>query len=714
MVVIVDRARRFLCALVLLALATGAQAAVYRGLEGPVRQPDGTVISTRLYGDEFVAWLEHDGFTIVKERLSGAWCYAIRQGDMLAPGPIVAGKGDPRTLRVTPHLRPGRSVSAGQAKARRQAWGVRVGETGWGYRAPRSQVAQKGTAPPSAPPSHTTTGLVNGLVINVEFTDVAGDAALLAETEPFCNSDNYTGNGNTGSVKKYYYDVSNTKLTFTNNVGSRKYVKVPHAKDYYNQTGGVWRDAGESGVELLNDVFTILNGLTDAQRLADYGIDYSTLSVDGAGLVPAVSIFYTGDRPSNDHWAEGLWPHMMPAGAVSIPLTGNGAGKTISTHQITDMGDALTIGTFAHECGHMVCEFPDLYDYGDVTGGVGDYCLMDGGSYNNGGRTPARVSGYLRYRAGWIDAAETIDLGALGFLGWGMKGATTTNIFLYGKDPTSSSPKAMGSGVTEYFLIEGRPKTGWDAYLPDDGLAVWHIDETSSNSTNDLAYKGHNEVNLTQADNLDHLGRRINGGDDQDLYPATSPSNNECRFTTSPSSAWWDGTDSGMILSDIQASAPSQAFRFGSATPVFITQPATTYARVGNTVAFSVSVVSDPAATLAWERSPNGLAWSPIAGEVGTSYQFTMTDADVNAWFHCIATNTAGSATSDPAQLKLSPSPAVNNTVVAVPGGAVGRDVPPSIGSLEGSKKSCGLGSGLGLVALALMVGFTLRRRRQS
>lgn len=45
----------------------------------------------------------------------------------------------------------------------------------------------------------------------------------------------------------------------------------------------------------------------------------------------------------------------------------------------------LSIGTFAHESGHMLCRFPDLYDYGERDGdfeessGLGQYCLNDVG-----------------------------------------------------------------------------------------------------------------------------------------------------------------------------------------------------------------------------------------------------------------------------------------------------------------------------------------------
>lgn len=700
--------------LAVLAFVVSLSAAVYPGVDGPVRQPDGSVIATKLYGDEFIAWLEHDGFTIVKDPANGFWCYARREGDDLVPTTAIAGKADPRALGLDKRLRQAPAVIAKQVTARRKAFGVRTDEPGWGHWAPDPVAMNaKGGGITPAPPPQPTVGTITGLVVLVDFSDEVGNIGMLGEIESFCNGDNYTGSGNSGSIKKYYFDASNGKLTFTNSVNSLKYVRAPHPKSYYNQDNGVWRNAGEASVMLLTDVMTILNGLTDSQRLLQYGIDYSALTTNASNVVNAMSLFYAGDRPPNDYWGKGLWPHASKGG-VAIPLTGNGAGKTLTIRQITDMRSELSVGTFLHECGHMVCYFPDFYNYADQDQGVGRFCLMDAGSYNNNAKTPARVNGYMRYKAGWIDPADFVDLGTLGVAGWGMKTATETNVFAYGKSAGSSSPAAMGPGVTEYFLIETRVKTGWDAYLPDEGLAIWHVDETSTNSTDRPEYKGHFECGLVQADGFDHLTLGLNSGDDQDLYPATSPSNFELTSGSTPSSRWWDGSDSGLAISQIAPVAGvTQMFRFGSALPVFQVQPATTVGRPGETVTFSVTVLSQPDATLSWERSPNGIAWTTIPGATGSTYSFLMTEADSGAWFHCIATNTAGSTTSTAAQLKLSPPPAVNNSVIQPAGGAVGRAVPASIGSLESGGKSCGVGSGLGLVCLGLLLALAASMRRQ-
>lgn len=59
--------------------------------------------------------------------------------------------------------------------------------------------------------------------------------------------------------------------------------------------------------------------------------------------------------------------------------------------------------------GHLLCRFPDMYDYGRRDGdfeeshGIGVYCLMGSGNHLNRGRTPSPVCGYLRDLIGWAD-----------------------------------------------------------------------------------------------------------------------------------------------------------------------------------------------------------------------------------------------------------------------------------------------------------------------
>ena len=59
------------------------------------------------------------------------------------------------------------------------------------------------------------------------------------------------------------------------------------------------------------------------------------------------------------------------------------------------------LGVFAHEFGHFL-GLPDLYDTSYRSFGIGDWCLMAGGSWNGNGKQPARMSAWCLATLGWI------------------------------------------------------------------------------------------------------------------------------------------------------------------------------------------------------------------------------------------------------------------------------------------------------------------------
>ena len=89
------------------------------------------------------------------------------------------------------------------------------------------------------------------------------------------------------------------------------------------------------------------------------GFDFSGLTANSSRFVFAINIFYAGDVVNN--WSEGLWPH---AHFLGSPVT-LAPGKVARDYQITALGEQLLLGTYCHENGHMLCDFPDLYDYRD-------------------------------------------------------------------------------------------------------------------------------------------------------------------------------------------------------------------------------------------------------------------------------------------------------------------------------------------------------------
>ncbi len=88
-----------------------------------------------------------------------------------------------------------------------------------------------------------------------------------------------------------------------------------------------------------------------------------------------------------------------------------------------------------------------------------------------------------------------------------------------------------GKTGTEYFLLENRQQSGFDAYLPADGLLIWHVDDTQHNNDHPGSYW----VALVQADGRNDLEFGRNQGDANDPYPGGT---NNQRFdaTSNPSS----------------------------------------------------------------------------------------------------------------------------------------------------------------------------------
>ena len=263
--------------------------------------------------------------------------------------------------------------------------------------------------------------------------------------------------------------------------------------------------------------------------------DFTPLTADSGGFVYATNVYYAGEVVNN--WAEGLWPHAWHL-ATPILLA---PGKSAFDYQFTDMSHELSLGTFCHENGHMLCDYPDLYDYGGESSGAGAYCLMcAGGNINE--KNPAHISAYLKRMSGWAKSVTPIQHDRQIAL------PTGENEFaIFAKD----------SG--EYFIIENRAKDGRDEFLPDEGLAIWHVDEDGDNSNEQMTPAQHYELSLEQADGNFRLETsRHHYGDSTDLF---GQANKRFADSTVPSSKWWDGTASNLEIFEVAAPGAMVSFK---------------------------------------------------------------------------------------------------------------------------------------------------------
>jgi M6 family metalloprotease-like protein len=588
-----SRTRRAIAAcggiLVLVFSAQALWAAPVNGKQFRLPQPDGTFVDVRIWGDEFYGVTETlDGYTLVRDPQTLFFCYADLtpdRDDLISTG-VTAGSASPTDLGLSPHVRITRSAARAKVQAARERWQVE-GEQLVGSRGGSRSL---------------TTGNVQGICLIVDFSDDAG--ALSPQTvSNYCNLVGFSGFGNNGSVRDYYYDVSDGLLTYTNYVPTA-YYRALHPKTYYTNPAIGY---GQRARELITEALTALNS---------QGFDFSQYDADDDGVIDALNCFYAGEITNN--WAEGLWPH---AGWISYCAD----GVCTQRYQITDMSTMLTLGTFVHENGHMLMGWPDLYDYDYDSTGVGQFCLMAFGTTDT---NPCEPCAYMKHVAGWT---QTTVLNGPPQIGVSVPASSTNQIYKF-NHPTLSN---------EYYLIENRQQTWRDAQLPDAGLAIWHVDTNGNNSYNEMLPESHFLVTLVQADGRWDLEHDANYGDSTDLW--STPGFIRCTTGTVPNTNWWSGSSSGLAILAISASGSPMTFNFTTNPPPHFTQqPTNQEGCTGGSVNLTVAVdISTPA--YQWRLGTTNLVSDGVHILGATSATLTianLTLSDIGDQYNCVVTNT--------------------------------------------------------------------------
>jgi M6 family metalloprotease-like protein len=482
-------------------------------------QPDGTKLQVRGTGNQHRAtFTTFDGHTVMKDPVTGFYHYA----EETAAGPPVPGAM--RATSVAPdNLTLARAVqpppTAG-GLATFVSIGLPHSPSRWEIRRQQRRIQglaamANGIVAP-APPQRQTVGTFVGLCLLIDFPDIKGDLKQ-ADVDDFCNKPGYTGFGNNGSVRDYYFEVSGGKLTYTNTVAPWFTASKPSA--YYKDETVPYPTRAQ---ELISEAL--------AYHRAQ-GLDFSKFTLDNQHYIYAINVFYAGD--CTNAWSHGLWPHSW-----HLPNPMQIAPNILANdYQFTDMSTELSLGTFCHENGHMLCEFPDLYDYNNLACGVGEFCLMCFGADNP--KNPARIGAYLRNSAGWASSLTNLTPGASVTL---PSGSNEFGILRHNK--------------TEYYIVENREQTGRDVSIPAAGLAIWKVDETHSNNDEGMTATSHYECALVQADGRNDLEMGANRGDPGDLFPQGGTFS----ATSAPNSNWWDGTASNLNIHGIGAPGPKITF----------------------------------------------------------------------------------------------------------------------------------------------------------
>lgn len=322
-----------------------------------------------------------------------------------------------------------------------------------------------------------------------------------------------------GSVREYYKEVTSNAISIEGQVIGP--FTLPRKLSAYAN--------GASGTG--NTQPNARTMAEDAAKIAATKLDFSKYDNDGNGYVDAFVVIHAGRGAEETASKWDIWSHKW-----LLPKVFN-AGSTNIFAYLTVPEDCK-LGVCAHELGHLLFGFPDLYDTDYSSEGVGDWCLMGGGSWNGNGSTPAHPCAWCKVQQGWAMVINQV------------KNEDKVKIDPIQKSKTVYRLWREGVLGNEYFLVENREQKNYDKFLPGSGLLIWHIDDNMDSNSNELHYR----VALVQADGNRDLENGNNRGDDSDCYPGSARKKAFTK-TSVPSSLSYGEMDTGVQVKNIKKSS---------------------------------------------------------------------------------------------------------------------------------------------------------------
>lgn len=357
-------------------------------------------------------------------------------------------------------------------------------------------------------------GVVRIVIVLAQFSDKP-----MAETpQHFQDLFFSTGVMPNGSVREYFTEITNGLIDIQGEIAG-PYTLPKTIKEYANGASGTGGTAPNARTMAR-----------DAAELANVDINFSPYDNNGDGFVDAYIVVHAGRGGEETGSKNDIWSHkwVLSGGAYTA--------DSAKIYAYLTVPEDSKIGVCAHELGHLLFGFPDLYDTDYSSEGVGNWCLMGGGSWNGRGEIPAHPSAWCKLNQGWAQAVIQNENASVEIADV----KTSQKVYRLWKNGASGS---------EYYLLENRQKSGYDRELPAGGLLIWHIDEAIESNSDEA----HPKVALVQADNKRDLELGKNRGDTGDVYPGVS---NNTTFTndSTPSSKSYGGAETSVAVTKISAS----------------------------------------------------------------------------------------------------------------------------------------------------------------
>ena len=405
-----------------------------------VKQPDGSTVTIRLHGDEYMNFTTtEDGYTVVKND-KGYYCYAVKQGSTLTTTDIVAHDSNMRDAKETAFLAQQTKMQHADMTAEQLEFKK------------RSQALWNGPKKVKNGASAYNYSNFKGLIILVEYSDrpfqrsdanaFYNDMVNTPDFEGYYEENSTRFTQCTGSVRDYYYDNSNGIFDPTFDVVGP--IQVSKVTTDAHKTSGFYPIAKE------------------ALQKANNQVNYADYDTDNDGAVDMVYFIVSGYGSNYDgNNQDYLWPYASDLSyysyvdglkfdnkrfgryACSVEMGGYEAYADYPDYSYID-----GIGTICHEFSHVLGladHYDTNYEEDGESNDPGEWDVMSGGSYLNNSRTPAGYNAYEKYSLGFLSTLNYIN---------------EENEYTLNPLNTSNEALRLNTNVNkEYFILENRQKT---------------------------------------------------------------------------------------------------------------------------------------------------------------------------------------------------------------------------------------------------------------
>lgn len=547
-----------------------------------VQQPDGSYITLRLVGDEWLSFnTTADGYSVVKDQ-RGYYVYAEQKDGRLQPTARVAHDESERSADEQAFL-------AGVKKYQAPEMDAKVAEM-------KTLVETAGAQRRAQGNRATNYSKFKGLIVLVQFNDKEFSRPDYKDIiTDMVNKEDYSGFDGTkmtGSVRDYFSDNSGGKF-----------------KPQFDIAGPYTVDFSQYDPESTSNAKKIILAAVDS---ADADVNYKDYDGDNDGIVDLVFFVIAGNGANYVGNDKNLWwPHRSVIVDQNRYVYRDGvrlwdyasatelAGVTSKPSSVYIDG----IGTICHEFSHVL-GLPDFYDSNYEEDGQSitpdEWSVMDQGCYLNKGYTPVGYSLYERYSVGFTDEPQKIEA----------EGS-------YQLEPlhTSYTGLRIDSPVkNEFFLLENRQNGSykWDAYLPGSGMLVYRVDLSNKqvwydNKVN--AYAERNYYELVRARGQEKITSNITSTN-YDPFPGRGNVTTLHNGTKPANLKTWSGKATKWGLFNIKMANGVVSFEIQDALTLNnLTLPET--AEVGVSLTLQLTALLEPdyaVAKLTWKSSNDKIA----------------------------------------------------------------------------------------------------------